>query len=188
MEETKGYSQTARFLHWFMAIIIIAVWAIGFYSANLRGDEVRGGTPLYIHKAIASTVILLVVIRLVYRLTHRYPALPDDTNPLIARAAHVAHLLLYLVAMLAVPISGWYWSSVAGHPIPFLGLFDLPALAEKNLDLYDTAMWTHRLLAWSAGLIIALHIAAVIKHHFFDKDDILNRMTTGRTNSRRTDR
>lgn len=184
MKKTINYSVSARSLHWLMAIIIIAVWAIGFYSANLRGEGIRGGPPLFVHKAIGSTVLLLVMIRLVYRLANAYPALPDNISPFIARAAHVMHILLYLIAMIAVPLSGWYWSSVAGHPIPVLGVFNLPPLANKNPAFYDVAMWTHRLLAWFAGLIIVLHAAAAIKHHFFDKDDILSRMTTGRGSPR----
>ncbi|MBP5074785.1 cytochrome b [Pseudomonas chlororaphis] len=176
MNASSSYSLAARLFHWSMALIIIGVWLIGFYSANLRGDVPRGGPAVFVHKAIASTVLFLLLARLCYRLSHRYPAMPGSVSRAMSGIAHIAHALLYLVAMLAVPLSGWYWSSVAGHPIPLLGLFNLPPIAPVDQSRYDLAMWIHRLLSWGAGALILVHVLAALKHHFFDKDDILARM------------
>ncbi|MGY4816340.1 cytochrome b [Pseudomonas chlororaphis subsp. piscium] len=179
MNASSSYSLAARLFHWSMALIIIGVWLIGFYSANLRGDVPRGGPAVFVHKAIASTLLFLLLARLCYRLTHRYPAMPGNFSRAMSGIAHIAHALLYLVAMLAVPLSGWYWSSVAGHPIPLLGLFNLPPIASVDQSRYDLAMWIHRLLSWGAGALILVHVLAALKHHFFDKDDILARMLPG---------
>ncbi|MGN6317811.1 cytochrome b [Trinickia sp.] len=176
------YPRGARLFHWLMAAIIVTVWCIGFGSAHLRGDAARGGTALYVHKAIATTVLVLVVARLSYRWWRRraYPPLPDTISAPMRTAAKGAHVLLYAGAMIATPLSGWMWSSVAGHPAPLLGIVNLPPLAPVDKTSYDFWMWTHRAFAWSAGAIIALHVLAALKHHFVDRDDILLRMLPSR--------
>ncbi|NIE84193.1 cytochrome b [Burkholderia sp. Cy-647] len=165
-----------------MAAIIVTVWCIGFGSAHLRGDAPRGGTPLLVHKAIASTVLFLVAARIVYRIWRRraYPALPASISPPMRRLAGGVHLLLYAGAMIATPLSGWIWSSVAGHPVPLLGIVNLPPLVPVDKASYDLWMWIHRAFAWSAGAVIALHVLAALKHHFVDRDGILLRMLPGR--------
>ena len=175
----SGYTRTAKAIHWAMAVTIIAVWFIGFYAANLRGDVPRGGLALTIHKAIASAVLFLIAGRLVYRLTARYPGLPAGITGRTAQAAKGVHLLLYGV-MIAAPFSGWYWSSVAGHPGTILGLFKLPALVDTNLANEDVAMWVHRGVTWTAGILIVGHVIAALKHHLVDRDETLLRMLPGR--------
>ncbi|WP_208453084.1 cytochrome b [Burkholderia gladioli] len=176
------YPRGARRFHWLMAAIIVTVWCIGFGSAHLRGDAPRGGTPLLVHKAIASTVLFLVAARIVYRIWRRraYPALPASISPPMRRLAGGVHLLLYAGAMIATPLSGWIWSSVAGHPVPLLGIVNLPPLVPVDKASYDLWMWIHRAFAWSAGAVIALHVLAALKHHFVDRDGILLRMLPGR--------
>jgi cytochrome b561 len=180
MHQPASYSPVARWSHWGIAFVIITAWLIGFYSGHFVHYQVRGGPALYVHKCIASLVIFLVLVRLGYRLTHRYPALPADVSTLSARAAVAVHTLLYVVAMIALPLSGWWWSSVTGHPIPLLGLIDLPPIAPRHEGLYDTGLWIHRALAWTAGTLVLLHVLAALKHHFVDKDNILSRMLSSR--------
>ncbi|WP_414441552.1 cytochrome b [Burkholderia sp. 22PA0106] len=176
------YPGGARLFHWLMAAIIVTVWFIGFGSSHWRGDAPRGGTPLLVHKAIASTVLFLVMARLVYRWLRRraYPALPPTLSPPMRAVATGVHIVLYASVMMATPLSGWIWSSVAGHPVPVLGLFNLPPLAAVDHASYDRWMWIHRAFAWSAGAVIVVHVLAALKHHFIDRDEILVRMLPGR--------
>ncbi|MFL9872917.1 cytochrome b [Paraburkholderia megapolitana] len=180
------YPGGARFFHWLMAAIIVVVWCIGFGSSHLRGDAPRGGAALLVHKAIASTVLFLVLARLAYRWRHRHanPGLPETISRPMLMVAKVVHILLYAGVMIATPLSGWIWSSVAGHPVPLLGVVDLPPIAPVNQANYDLWMWIHRALAWSAGVMIALHVLAALKHHFFDHDDVLVRMLPWRSRSK----
>ncbi len=180
MTAETGFSRTAKIFHWSMAAIIIVAWLIGFYAAHLRGDVPRGGTSLNLHKGLASTVIFIVVARVIYRLTHRYPKPLATTPPAAALAAKIVHILLIAIAMIAAPLTGWFWSSVAGHPVTLLGVVVLPPLVPKNPDLYDTAMWGHRYVVWFAGALIAGHILAALKHHFLDRDTVLRRMLPDR--------
>jgi cytochrome b561 len=179
------YPSGAKFFHWLMAAIIVTAWFIGFGSAHLRGAAERGGPALLVHKAIASTVLFLVVARLAYRLLfrHAYPELPDTISPPMRTIAKGVHVVLYAGVMIATPLSGWIWSSVAGHPVLLLGIVNLPPIAPLNKANYDLWMWLHRAFAWSAGAVIAVHVLAALKHHLVDHDDILVRMLPWRKNA-----
>lgn len=162
-----------------MALIIIGVWCLGFY-ANFFMDFATPGSHKHavvdLHKDFATLVLFLIVLRILWRLTHRPPALADSMSPAMKFLAHAGHLALYLL-MLAVPFSGWLFSSAAGYPSPVLGLFDLPYLVPKNAHLQGVAHDLHLYLSLGFGVLIAGHVAMALKHHFVDKDDTLRSMT-----------
>lgn len=79
-------------------------------------------------------------------------------SPLMQRAAIVGHVLLYSVALLALPVSGWYWSSIADKPIMVAGLFVLPPLVSPDESLYALAKMVHTYSAWACGALVGGHI------------------------------
>ncbi|MFZ4835289.1 cytochrome b [Rouxiella sp. Mn2063] len=176
MAKDAGYKKHAKLIHWGMAFIIVLVWIIGFYTAHFRGNAPRGGIFLEFHKGIASLVLFMTMWRLLYRVSHDYPHFHSDGSRMAHMIIKVGHVLLYLIVMIAVPLSGWYWSSVAGSPPLLLGIIPLPAIAAVDHSHYIFGMWLHRLLAWFAGLLVLGHAMAALKHHFYDKDDTLKRM------------
>ncbi|MBV6287674.1 cytochrome b [Pseudomonas aegrilactucae] len=89
------------------------------------------------------------------------------------------HLLLYALALTALPISGWVWSSVADKPIMVLSFFQLPPLTAPQPDAYDIAKWVHVTFAWSSVVLVLGHIAMALKHHWIDKDGVLTSMLPG---------
>lgn len=176
---SQYYTRTAQVLHWLMAVIFIAAWFIGFYSGNFLSYDVDGnfkGQVITLHKNIATTIIFLVLIRLFWRYTHPVPQLPDTMSPLMKVLAHLGHLALYLM-LLALPISGCLFSWSAGHPAPVLYLFEIPRLVQDNPELLAIVKPVHIYLSWFAGFLLIGHIAAALKHHFIDKDNILRSMT-----------
>lgn len=167
------YTGTAKWLHWVVAAIWIGSWLIGIVAVHWR-DELNPDHGLTIlHKALASTLLILVVARIAWRLTHPAPPLPGSMSPLMQRGALVGHVLLYVVALVALPVSGWYWSSVADKPIMLLGLLQVPALVSPNPDLYDLAKLMHTWTAWACGALVGGHVLVALKHHFVDKDEVL---------------
>lgn len=177
--KSKYYTRTAQVLHWVMAIIFITAWAIGFYSGNFLSYEVDGsfkGDVITLHKNIATTILFLVVVRIFWRYTHPAPELPETMSPLMKRLAHLGHLGLYFM-LLALPITGCLWSWSLGYPAPVLFLFDLPALIGKNPQVTEIVKPLHIWISWAAGLLLLGHIAAALKHHFIDKDHVLDSMT-----------
>ena len=173
------YTKTAQVLHWLMAIIFISAWLIGFYSGNFLSYDVDGsfkGDVITLHKNIATTLIFLVVVRIFWRYTHPAPALPDSMSPLMKRMAHVGHLALYFM-LLALPITGCLWSWSVGYPAPVLYLFKLPNLVAENPNITAVVKPMHIYLSWAAGLLLVGHILAALKHHFIDRDHVLDSMT-----------
>lgn len=180
MTETKSYTATAKWLHWGMTLIWIAAWLVGIVAVHWRDEFNPQHQLTFLHKAMASTLLLLIVLRIAWRLTHAAPAMPDTMTPLLKRAAFIGHLLLYIVALLGLPISGWYWSSVADKPILVAGLFLLPPLVEPDKSLYDLAKAIHTYSAWLCGALVGGHVMVALKHHFVDKDKVLAGMLPGR--------
>ena len=176
---SQYYTRTAQMLHWLMAIIFIAAWIIGFYSGNFLSYDVDGsfkGTVITLHKNIATVIIFLVVVRIFWRYTHPTPELPNTMSPTMKRLAHFGHLALYFM-LLALPITGCLFSWSAGHPAPVLYLFNLPTLISENPEITAIVKPLHIYISWAAGILLAGHILAALKHHFIDKDTVLISMT-----------
>lgn len=176
---TQYYTRTAQILHWLMALIFIVAWLIGFYSGNFLSYDADGsfkGQVITLHKNIATIIIFLVVIRIFWRYTHPTPKLPDSMSPAMQKAAHFGHLLLYIM-LIAMPVTGCLYSWSAGHPAPVMYLFEIPRLVQDNPELLKIVKPLHVYLSWAVGFIVVGHLAAALKHHFIDKDDVLNSMT-----------
>ena len=182
MAKTGSYTGAAKWLHWGMALIWIGAWIVGILATHWR-DEFNAHHELtFLHKALASTVLFLIVVRIAWRLTHPAPALPGSMSPLMKRGAVVGHVMLYAVALIGLPLSGWYWSSVADKPIMVAGLFMLPPLVDPDQSLYYLAKGIHTYTAWLCGTLVGGHVLVALKHHFFEKDDVLSGMLPGRSN------
>jgi cytochrome b561 len=130
------------------------------------------------HKWAGISILGLSALRLLWRLTHQPPAdLPMPAWQ--ARAAHVTHLLFYLL-FFAVPLVGWAYSSAAGFPVVLFGVLPLPDFVSPNRDLAEAIKPLHGTLAWALAALVLLHVLAACKHQFVDKDRLLARMWPGR--------
>ncbi len=172
------YTSVAKSLHWLMALMIFGLLALGFYMSDLPLSPEK--LQLYSwHKWAGITVFVLVWLRLVWRITHRPPALPDSMSPLMQLGAHAGHLLLY-VLMVAIPLSGWLMSSAKGVQTVWFGVLPLPDLLAKDKALGQLLAQMHEALSMGLLLLIAGHAVAAFFHHFFHKDDTLRRMLPSR--------
>jgi cytochrome b561 len=172
-----SYTPTAKAFHWLMAVIWICAWAIGITAAHIWNPDHQ---LTVLHKSVASTVLFLTVLRLLWRFTHRPPALPSSMSPAMQTAAHLGHLALYAIALLALPLSGWLMNSFADKPLMLAGLIHLPPLAAPDKALAGLTHSVHAKMAWFCGLLVAGHIAVAFKHHLVDRDDVLSRMAPAR--------
>jgi cytochrome b561 len=177
------YSAVAITLHWLIALGILTNIALAWWFGTLKGAEAI--PPIQLHKSIGITVLLLTLIRIGWRLTHAAPALPDTMRPWEKWAANGTHFVLYLL-MLGLPLSGWAMVSASPlikvHPTVLYGIVHWPAfplLPTDSDQLHDTHKLldkTHELLGWIAYATITLHVAAALKHHLIERDDVLSRM------------
>jgi len=180
MAKEESYTGTAKWLHWGMALIWLGAWVIGIVATHWR-DEFNAHHELtYVHKAMASTLLFLIVVRIAWRLSHPAPALPDSMSPTMKRGALVGHVLLYAVALIGLPLSGWYWSSVADKPVMVAALFMLPPIVDPDQSLYDLAKAVHTYMSWLCGALVGGHLLVALKHHFVEKDDVLKGMLPAR--------
>lgn len=175
------YSTTAIALHWLLGAALIAVFAVGIYMADLPFSPRR--LQLYNwHKWAGVAILLLSLLRLVWRITHRPPALPAAMEAAMPQwqkvAHHGTHHALYLL-FFAVPLLGWAYSSAAGFPIVFLGLVPLPDFVPASPALAELLKPLHKLSALGMAALVLLHVAAALKHQLIDRDNLLARMWPG---------
>jgi cytochrome b561 len=173
----QRYSPTAMALHWLLALMIVGSFLVGLTMSGMPFSPLR--LKLYNwHKWAGIVILTLSALRLLWRLSHRPPA--DVPMPRWQQqAAHAAHGLLY-VLFFAVPLAGWAYSSAAGFPIVVFGVLPLPDFVPADKALAESLKQLHRYLAYGLGAVVLLHVAGALKHHFIDRDGLLQRMLPGR--------
>ena len=168
------YTGVAITLHWLIAAAILGTFLLAQYMTELELSPAKLKLYSY-HKWIGVTIFLLVLIRIAWRVSHRPPAPPAAMPAWQHSAASIAHFFLYALT-LAIPVSGWLMSSAAGFQVVYLGLLPIPDLLAKSKDMADQLKQLHEALNWLMVLVVALHVAAALKHHLVDRDDVLRRM------------
>ena len=166
-----GYGTISRALHWLMATLLIVQW--------FAGEEEKFFGGMSFHFSLGLTLMLLVLLRLGWRVTHPAPPLPAAAAPwerLLARGMHLAWYLL----MLALPLSGILYRQFRGKATSWFGLFDLPAFFAPDKGWAHQFEEIHETLAIVFLLLLTLHVVAALKHHFVDHDDVLRGMLTGK--------
>lgn len=171
----RGYTPTAKCLHWIMALLIIAAWIIGHLGASANPGEGTLKRPLVqIHKAVGIFALLLVVVRLAWRASHAPPPFTRASRFTRIGSAF-GHWVLYAL-MIAMPLVGWAWTSAAGHSVEVPGLFELPPLGGEDLARKALLGSWHRTLGWIIAIVVAGHVLFALKHALIDRDDVLRSM------------
>lgn len=174
---TARYPRTLMALHWLTLLLIAVVYA----CMEFRGEFPRGSAPRELMKAThfagGLTVLLFVLARIVLRLRGPIPPVTPALPALQRLAAGAGHLALY-VFMLGMPLIGWLLLSAEGAAIPFWGL-SLPALVGPDPDFAHTLEDLHELGATAGYVLIGLHAAAGLYHHYLRRDNTLRRMLPG---------
>ena len=176
------YDPIAISLHWLIALAFLSMLAIGFVMHDLPLTDPWKFPLFQFHKSLGFTILSLVGIRILWRLTHRPPALPANMPAWEKGSAEATHWVLYAI-LLAMPLSGWIIVSHSAYNIPtlYFGLFEIPHLGELNVgyskkQIEEAASLIHEVLAFSACGLIALHAGAALRHHFILKDTVLRRI------------
>lgn len=192
--DLPAYSSTARKFHWGVAFLILLQFPIGLYmtyrgyemmGVNDKGEAVKGvwdgvTNALYSsHKAIGITILLLVLARLVYRLTQGAPRSDPSVPAALTGISHLVHWSIYLL-LIAVPIGGYIGVSYYGA----LDVFGIPLLAvtEKDEKFAEVIFGYHELAGQILFALVVLHIGAAVYHKFVRKDRVVERMLPKKTN------
>ncbi len=172
-ETLPPYTRTAIALHWLAVLLIAANLALGLSMVDMPLGPQKLRWFAW-HKWIGITVFLVTAARLGWRRAHPAPppvAMPEWQR----RAAAAIHAALY-VLMLAIPLSGWLYSSATGVSVVYLGLVPLPDLVPKDKALAAVLKLLHIMLNFTLLALVFVHTGAALKHHFVDRDGVLARM------------
>lgn len=177
MQGTPAYSPVARTLHWLVAVLVIGLIAVGIAMHMMASGPLQN-TLYNLHRSTGALVLLLAIIRLIYRLTHPPLPLPADIPPWQRLAAGSVHWSLYAL-LLIQPIIGWAATSAYRAPIIVYGLFELPPILPVNQPFSEKLFAVHRWLGFLMIVVICAHVGAALFHHFVRRDRVLTRMVSG---------
>lgn len=170
------YTRGAIALHWIIAALIVLNFTLAWIAEDLPKAE--RGAMMGNHKAIGLIVLVLTVVRIGWRFTHKAPPLLDTLKTWEAALSKVVHALLYGL-MLAIPLAGWGMASIhaKGASTSIFGLFGFPAMPiAQEKSTQDLFHELHEITATLMLVLLALHVAAALKHQLLDKDGTMRRM------------
>ena len=182
MRSSQQYDRVLVALHWMIALLILGMIGLGLYMIELpKKHELPAGAEsvrafyFLLHKSIGMSLAALILIRVIWRLTHKTPALPTTIPRPQRIAANAVHLALYGF-MLAMPLSGYMQSMYSKYATKFWGL-ELPRIAEADKGLKEQFSHLHEILAFIFIAFIIIHILAAVRHRLLGNDEISQRMS-----------
>ena len=172
----------SRLLHWAMALVVLGMLGLGTYIDTFVQDVYEAFDLIQLHKSWGFVAFALGMVRIAWRCLTPAPALPDGMPGWQRMASRVSHLLLYAL-LIVMPVSGWLYASASevqdlfGIPNEVFGLFALPdPFQPGSRELADVFGSIHGIASRLLILVVAVHVAAALKHHFIDRDKVLMRM------------
>lgn len=173
--EVRRYTGTAAAFHWLVAVLVVIQVALAFGFASSEGAQ-RASLFTW-HKTVGATILLIVIARLAYRLTHRPPPFPNDLT-WTERALGVWNHRLFYLLLIGLPIGGLVAvsaNSKDGMTGLALGL-RMPVIPGIEKSLAESAGGIHEALAFVLIALVLVHAAAALKHRFIDKTPSAGRM------------
>lgn len=169
MNTVERYNRVQIILHWVIAVIILCMIGLGLFMVELpkqselpAGEESVRAFYFLFHKSLGITVAILILLRVLWRLTHKAPPLPDTIGKWQRIAANSVHGLLYGL-MILMPITGYMQSIFSKYDTKFWGIV-LPRMADADKAMRENFTEVHQALAIIFIALIVVHIVAALKH------------------------
>ena len=173
----NAYGAAAKGFHWLLFLMLPFSVVMGnFLAAMPKGPEKLQAAGM--HKSFGAVLLMLILLRLAWRLINEVPRLPDGTTASEAFMAKAMHWGLYAL-MFAQPLSGIMMSQAAGIPVSFFGLFEFPVFLDKSPETAKFFGAMHGTVWILLVLAVIGHAGAALHHHFIKKDNVLKQMTVG---------
>ena len=163
-----------RLFHWSMAIAILVMFAVGLTMINLPTSPLKIDMFKF-HKSLGMLLLLLALMRLFWRFLNPAPALPNYLSQNEKFLVRAGQFVMYGL-LICIPLSGWIINSAANFPMQWFGLFVVPPIVGPNIEVEDYAKTAHLTLIIILGITLCVHIAAALRHHYINKNNILNNM------------
>ena len=168
------WGAVAQLLHWTVVVLIIAQFIMGYVAARLPLG-LQQLVLLTRHKSVGMTILVLAILRIIWRVMSQRPALPAGIIRWETVATHVTHGMLY-VLLLAIPLSGWMMSSARSFPVSWFGMFDVPDLVAPGEAMFEFMQQTHVAVTTALLVVSVTHALVALKHHFVSRDTVLRGM------------
>ena len=194
-QSSSRYTKTAIILHWLIGFLLLAMLAFGVWMHELPKELKVESLDLFnwgvytvvfseptslrtfyfnLHKSIGVTLLVLIVFRVYWRLTHPAPDYPATLKAWERTLADLAQKAMYIL-MVAMPVSGVLMATYSKFGIKWFGITLIKGLDQPELrDLFKEA---HEIIGMTLLALIVLHVAAAVKHKVIDKDDVMKRMS-----------
>ena len=167
------YGTTAKVLHWLIVALLVVQYPIGWLMPDLHRG-MQPGAGMTFHVSVGLTILVLIVLRLAWRLTH--PVAPESSLAAWQRlSSEAVHWMLY-VLVLATTLTGWLFASFRGWSISLFYLVPIPMLASDKEAAGKAIDGLHQAAEWTLLVVIGIHVAAALAHIFVYRDRIMQRM------------
>ncbi len=171
----SAYGLVSIILHWLIAIVVLGMFALGYWMVDLGYYDPWYHKAPALHKSIGVVVFAVLLFRVIWRFTN-LPIQPVPSHSRWVRTgAKLGHLLMYII-LFTIVFSGYFISTADGAGIPVFGWFEIPASIHGLPDQADLAGFIHKYLAWGLMFVVFIHAIAALKHHWLDRDETLVRM------------
>jgi cytochrome b561 len=173
----QRWSRPTIALHWLSAALILVLLGLGWFMVHGDIDAATKFDLYQLHKSLGFLSLAVLLLRLGARFAQASPPLPAGMPHWEQRLAGLTHLTFYVLLLVAA-LSGWLLVSAAIVAIPtrFFDTFVIPNLGGADAALQANMTFVHFVASRLLMALVALHVAAALKHHYFDRDDILTRM------------
>ena len=172
------YSGVARALHWLVVAMLAVQYSVALWLDLVLPKSAEGALVQW-HFSLGSSVLVVMLVRLGWRLTHPAPPAPADLSPALRVVSRVTHWAFY-TGFMVLPVMGWLAASGDGARVKLAGLIPLPQIVAKGDPLGKLMETVHPAFALTLLALIALHIAGALYHGLVKRDGVMGRMAPGR--------
>ena len=173
----QRYDPVSRAFHWLVVALVAAQVTIALVLPAALPESATGTITAW-HLAVGSTILLVMLLRLGWRLTHPMPPAPTDLPPALRGLARGTQWAFYVV-LIVLPLLGWTAANAYGATPRLLGLIPLPRLVAPDKPFAETIGAAHKAVALLLLVLIALHVSGALYHALVKRDGVIRRMLPG---------
>lgn len=174
---TAEYGTLAKALHWLVAIGLIALIYLGIEQSGMpRGDE--KSYIRFIHGSIATIVLALMTVRIIWRFMSETPAHPGGMPGWQKLSSSIVHWGLYIAVFVQLT-AGAFVVGTGGRGLPVFGLFTIPLPIAENRENHEWWEGIHEFVWKPLLVLLVIHVLGALYNHFIVKNDVVRRMTVG---------
>jgi cytochrome b561 len=179
MAKQLEYGTTDKAFHWGIVALLVVQFPLGWLMPDIHGGMTPGVAMTW-HISIGSVILILIIARFVWRLTHSVA--PEGSLPAWQRrTSEAVYWLLYVLVMLTT-FSGWLFASARGWAISWFFALPMPMLTSGDRALVRALDGWHQVFEWALLIAIGVHVGAVLVHLFYYRDGVAQRMLAGSVN------